>query len=308
MGHVLSITLPIYLLIALGFAATRFGMTTKEEIRGIGVLVVRFALPALIFRALSQRTVDEIMNLKYLTAYGAGSLISFALMFGFMRFARKRRLAASGMAGLGSSASNSGFVGFPIAAMIVGPGAVVALALNLIVESLLIIPLGLGLAESESRQDDPLHEILFFVLRRLTRNPLVLAIFAGTAASIIGVPLPPALFKAVDLLANAATPAALFAIGGTLAGLSLSGLSWDAPLIAGAKLFIHPLAVAGGLLLAPGLDPQFKKAAIIYAAGPMASVYPLLAHPYDKEGVAAAALLGATFLSFFTLSALLLVI
>lgn len=308
MSHVLSITLPIYLLIALGFASTRFGVTTKEEIRGIGVLVVRFALPALIFRALSQRPFNEILNLNYLTAYGVGSLISFALMFGFMRFAKKRGLAASGMAGLGSSASNSGFVGFPIVAMMVGPSAAIALALNLIVESILIFPLGLGLAESESRQDDPLHEILFFVFRRLTRNPMVLAIFAGTAASAIGAPLPSALFKAVDLLANAATPAALFAIGGTLAGLSLRGLSWDAPRIVVAKLFVHPLAVAGVLLLFPGFDPQLKKAAIIYAAGPMASVYPLLAHPYDKDGVAAAALLGATFFSFFTLSALLLVI
>jgi predicted permease len=306
MSSVISITLPIFLLIALGYAATLKGVTTKDNIRGIGVFVIRFALPALIFRALSQRTVHEIMDAKYLTAYALGSLISFATLFVFTRYAQKKGIASSALAGLGVSCSNSGFVGFPIAAMVVGQNAVVALSLTMIVENVMMLPLALGLAESESRREEPLHRILFFVFRRLTSNPMVLAIIAGAAASLLDWKPPAALFRAIDLLANASSPAALFAVGGALAGLSLKGLGLDVGRIVGAKLVFHPLAVGGMLLLFPSMDPDFKKAMIIFAASPMLSIYPLVAQPYGEEGRAAAALLGGTFFSFFTISALLL--
>jgi predicted permease len=306
MSSVIPITLPIFLLILVGYASTRWGLTTKDNIRGIGVFVIRLALPALIFRALSQRALNEILDAKYLTVYALGSLIPFGVVFVFSRFLQKKGTAASAIAALGSSASNSGFIGFPIAAMAIGPSAVVALSLTMIVENILMIPLGLGLAESEARKGDPAHEILFFVFRRLTRNPMVLAIIAGVAASLLSWTPPAPLFKAIDLLANASTAAALFAVGGALAGLSLSGLGLDVGRIVCAKLFLHPLAVVAAMALFPSIDPAFKKAMIIFAASPMASIFPLLAQPYGEERPAAAALLGATFFSFFTLSALLL--
>lgn len=308
MSDVISVTLPIFLLIAVGFAATRWGLTTKENIRGIGVFVVRLALPALIFRALSQRTLNEIMDAKYLGVYALGSLFVFAIMFVFTSFVQKKGLAASAMAALGSSISNSGFVGFPIAAMIVGPNAIVALSLTMIVENLIMIPLGLGLAESEARKGDPAHEILLFVIRRLTRNPIVLAILAGGAASLFAWTPPAPLFKAIDLLANASSAAALFAVGGALAGLSLNGLGPDVGRIVAAKLFLHPIAVVAAMALFPSIDPALKKAMIIFAASPMASIFPLLAQSYGGERHAAAALLGATVISFFTISALLFVL
>jgi predicted permease len=306
MSYVISITLPIFLLIAIGYAATRWGLTTKDNIRGIGVFVIRFALPALIFRALSQRALNEIMDAKYLTVYALGSLFAFAIMFIFTRFVQKKGMAASAMAALGSSCSNSGFIGFPIAAMIVGQNAIVALSLTMIIENILMIPLGLGLSESEARKGDPAHEILLFVIRRLTRNPMVLAIIAGFAASLLAWTPPAPLFKAIDLLANASSAAALFAVGGALAGLSFNGLGLDVGRIVCAKLLLHPIAMAAAMLLFPSIDPNFKKAMIIFAASPMLSIYPILAHSYGEERQAAAALLGATFFSFFTISALLL--
>ncbi len=45
------------------------------------------------------------------------------------------------------SASNSGFIGYPVAAMVLGSPAAMFLALNMLIENLLIIPLALTLAE-----------------------------------------------------------------------------------------------------------------------------------------------------------------
>jgi predicted permease len=62
MLQTLAITGPIYLVIALGLLAGRVGVFGKPYMRVLGTYVVEFALPALVFTALSQRPVSEVMN------------------------------------------------------------------------------------------------------------------------------------------------------------------------------------------------------------------------------------------------------
>ncbi len=308
MFSVLSITLPIFLLIGLGYVSTARGLTTKDNIRGIGVFVLRFALPALIFRALSQRNVADILNLHYLAIYGLGSLAAFAGMFFYCRRVEKRSVRISAMSAIGISCSNSGFVGFPVAAMVVGGPAVVALSMTMLIENLVMIPLALGLAESDDRKDSRFHEMLFYVLRRLTRNPMVLAIVFGAAASAARLSLPEPLLRAIDLLANASSAAALFGVGGALAGLQLKGLGVEVGRIVALKLCLHPLLIFAGVALFPGLDPSFAKSMVIFASAPMLSIYPLIAQTNGFERQAAASLLGATAFAFFTMSAVLAIL
>ena len=305
MFSVLSITLPIFLLIGLGHVATACGVTTKDNIRGIGVFVLRFALPAMIFRALSQRSVTDILDLRYLAIYGLGSLAAFAAMFFYCRLVGKRTTGVSALSAMGVSCSNSGFVGFPVAVMVVGAPAVVALSMSMLVENLVMIPLALALAEADNRKDSRLDEMLFYVLRRLTRNPMVLAIIFGAAASAARLHLPEPLFRAIDLLANASMAAALFGVGGALAGLTLTGVGVEVGRIVAAKLCLHPLMIFVGVCLIPGVAPPLAKSMVIFASAPMLSIYPLIAQTYGFERQAAASLLGATVFAFFTMSAVL---
>jgi predicted permease len=53
------------------------------------------------------------------------------------------------------------------------------------------------------------------------------------------------------------------------------------------------------------LEPPLRNAAVLLAAMPMMSIYPILAQTYGKEDLGAAALLVTTVLSFFTLSGLI---
>jgi predicted permease len=68
MLYILSITVPIYLLIALGYLAGRRGWFTKPEMRVLGRFVIQLALPSLVFQALAQRKFTEILNGEYLLA------------------------------------------------------------------------------------------------------------------------------------------------------------------------------------------------------------------------------------------------
>lgn len=305
MTAVLSITFPIFVLIAAGYVAFRRNVLQPDHARGLGAFVLNFALPALIVRALAGRPASEIFNAPYLAAYGGASLVVFALVFGVARYARGRGLTESAMQALGATASNSGFIGYPVAALVLGQIAGVALSLNMMFENFILIPLALALGEAGKGEARGLAENLRATLLRLARNPLILAIVAGSAISLSGAALPTPLGRAIDMLANASAAVALFAIGGALVGLSAEGLAADVALVVAGKLILHPLAVFAALSLAPPFDPELRKAALVFSSVPMITVFPLLAGAYGQERMAAAALLSATAAAFFTISAML---
>ena len=94
-------------------------------------------------------------------------------------------------------------------------------------------------------------------------------------------------------------------IGGSLVGLQLAGIRGDIALITCGKLLLHPLCVLAFVLLFPPEQPLLRAAAILFAAMPMLSIYPVLAQRHGHERLCAAALLAATVSSFVSISLLI---
>jgi malonate transporter and related proteins len=138
--------------------------------RVLGKFVVKFALPALLFTALSQRPIIEILNGRYLGAYAAGSLAVFFAATAVARFAQRKSASQSALIGMGMSFSNSGFVGYPIALQILGPPAAVALAMCMIVRNVLMFPLALALAEMGGDHGDRWQKVLLQLFVGLLRK------------------------------------------------------------------------------------------------------------------------------------------
>jgi hypothetical protein len=309
MLEVLSVTLPIFILIALGFAAMRLGATTAADIQALGTFVIRFALPALIFNSLAQRPFAEIANARYLAAYIVGSLAVFAAMFALAHALKPGDRARDAIQALGSSCSNTGFVGYPIALLFVGPRATVAVALTMVVENIIVMPLALALAESGRRAGKKTSAGPRRLVGKLARNPLIIAIVLGAVTSFAGIPLPVPLARAVNMLATASSAVALFVVGGMLVGLQVGGVTRDTARIVAGKLLLLPAAVfAAQLALAPALDPDLRKSMLIFASSPTLSIFPLIGRQYGQERVCAASVVMATGLSFLTMSALLLLL
>ena len=304
MLQILSITTPIFILIGLGFFAVRFEVISREQIRGLGSFVITFALPALVLKAVSDSPFQEVMNWQYLLAYCAGSLIVYLLGLLFALRVRREPLDTGAITALGMAVSNSGFVGYPIVAMLLGPAAAIGLALNMLVENLLIIPLSLILAEA-GRQQGSAAKVLRETAKRLAKTPLIIAMLVGLLLSLLEARLPAIPGKVVDMLASASAPVALFVIGGSLYGLKLHGLFAELRMIAVGKLLLHPLAVFLLFSLLPDVDPVLMVAGVLFASAPMLSVYPIFGQRFGVEGRCAAALLFTTLMSFFSISLLI---
>jgi predicted permease len=211
---------------------------------------------------------------------------------------------------MGITCSNSGFVGYPILLLALPSVASVSLALNMIVENLLVIPVLLVMAERANTGGGESWATYRALLVRLASNPMILAMMAGLAASILELSLPKAFVQTVNMLAASSGAISLLVIGGTLAGLPIGKLGKDvAPIVIGKLIFL-PLSVFLVILFIPALglpaiNPTLQMAALLMAAMPMMGIYSTLAQQYGQENFCAVAQLLTTTTSFFTLSGLL---
>ena len=308
MFDILAITAPIYIVIALGYGLTRWGFFQKADMRAFGTFVVKVAMPALLFNALSQRKVADILNGDYVGAYALASLLTIGIsIFWAVRISKSSRSLSSCLA-MGMSCPNSGFVGYPVMLLSLGPLASVAgvaLALNMMVENLLLIPLLLAWAETGQGQNR-WQTILVQTLKGMFYNPMIWGIVLGFAFSWFEWQLTPSLSRTVNLFAQASGALSLFVIGGSLVGLSVQGMGTRVAQIAAGKLLLHPLMMLVVLLfIVPIHDPVLWTAALLTCAMPMFGIYPILTQKHGHDGLSAAALLITTMASFVTLNLLL---
>lgn len=301
---VLSITAPIFIIIGLGFLFARIGLVNREQARGMGTFVIHFALPSLVFKALAERSLGEVLNWPYLAAYALASLSLFGFGLLLARRWRGQGLSSSAILAMGMSVSNSAFIGYPIAVMVTGPTAALAMALGMLVENLLMIPLALAMAEAGQQQGRGLA-VLRETASRLLRNPMIIAIVLGLAVSLLELRLPVVASRVIEMLAGATAPVALFVIGAALNGLKVGGTAADVAQTSIGKLLLHPLLMFAALWLMPGVDSTLMVTGVLFACAPMMSVFPILGQRFGLEERCAAALVVCTVLAFFSVSVVL---
>jgi predicted permease len=310
MIQILAITFPIYAALALGYLVVWKGWFSAGDMRVLGRYVLNIALPALIFSAVAARSPVQVFQPGYVLAYALGGLGTIALsytLFSLRGTDPKRR--ALGV--MGSTCPNNAFVGYPIMLLAFPDQAGIILALNLLVENLLLVPLCLVLVElAGNGADQSIWARLRRILLDLARMPMLIGLALGLLVSLIGLPLPGPAMRFIDMLAVSAGAVSLLVIGGSLVGLPLHGNRSLAAQISASKLLLHPalVALAAALLLALGvitLTPELHSAVILSAAMPMFGIYTVLAQRQGLEGAASLAMLTGTSLAFVTLTALL---
>jgi predicted permease len=135
---------------------------------------------------------------------------------------------------------------------------------------------------AEGRHVSPL-----VILRRLATHPILVGIALGVVARTTAVPVPQPLWQMLDLLASAAVPCALVALGVALRRYGLEA-GWHLPAIISAlKLVVHPLVVYVLATQVFAMPRAWAGVAVLFAACPSGVNAYLFAQRYD-EGVALA--------------------
>ncbi|WP_415059924.1 AEC family transporter [Congregibacter sp.] len=176
--------------------------------------------------------------------------------------------------------NNSANIGIPLAVLAWGTDALAAAVILYSVSNVLHFSVGLHMLDRDAQ------------LKKLWRNPTLLAVFAGLGISLLQIPVWPPLVEALQLMGNVAVPLLLFALGVRMREVRFDALT--APLL-GA--FLKPalgMLLGWGFATVLGLNEQDTAMLIIFGALPPAVMNFLFAERYkqDPQRVAAIVLIG----------------
>lgn len=289
----LTVTLPVFLVLGFGYLASWRGWITEPAIDGLMKFAQGFAIPCLLFLAIARLDLAQEFDMALLGSFYAGALAGFAagLLGARLIFSRSWEDAvAIGFVGL---FSNSLLLGLPITERAYGPDALQANFAIIALHSPFCYAVGITAMELARAKGGSLRELSAQVLRGMGRNALILGILMGAAVNLSGLPLPEVLVEALELMARAALPAALFGLGGILHRYRPEGDMRVILYVVAVSLVLHPAVVWGlGSLL--GLKvPAFRSAIITAAMAPGVNAY-LFASIYGhaKRVAASAVLIG----------------
>ena len=308
---VLLITFPFFALVLCGYLAARTRLLPQPAIPGLNAFVLYFALPCMLYRFGASTPIAQLLDPA---AAGVYLLCALVMVGGTVLATRGPRMGWNDAAfgALVAAFPNTGFMGVPLLVALLGAASAGPAILTIAIDMVITSSLCVALSRLDVAGTHGMAVALRKALRGMASNPMPWAIALGAVASALQWTLPGPVDKTVAMLADAASPVALFTIGAVLARSQMNQheqvLMRDYVPIALAKLLAHPLLVwlAGQAAIALGapLSPLALTVLVLLAALPSASNVSLLAERFGAHnGRIARIILVSTALAFFSFSA-----
>ncbi len=312
--RILLVTFPFFALVLCGYAAARRRMLPLDAIPGLNSFVLYFALPCLLYRFGSTTPLAQLLDAPLFFTY----LLCALIMVGFVVAASLNRRIGWNDAAFGALVAafpNTGFMGVPLLVALLGAAAAGPVIVTLVVDLVITSSLCIALSRLDGADQHGVAKAANNALLGMLANPMPWSILLGGLASAVHLALPQPVMQTIGLLADAASPVALFTIGAVLArsqmlakvhGHAATPLRDYLP-VAFAKLIVHPLLVllvgTSAIALGLPLDRFALTVIVLVAALPSASNVAMLAERFGADnGRIARIILVSTAAAFFTFS------
>jgi predicted permease len=312
MQAILAVTLPFFALVLCGYLAARSRLLAEAAIPGMNGFVLFFALPCLLFRFGMNTPVADLLHPGVLGVYLVAALSIVGLTVALTRSPRIG-LKDAAFGALVAAFPNTGFMGVPLLVALLGAAAAGPVICTVLADLFFTSSLCIALARAHDAEGHGAGRAAWQALRGALSNPLPWAIALGALASASGLRPPGPVDAVVRMLADAATPVALFTIGAVLWRAGRHAHTRTPPAlylpVALVKLLVHPALVygLGRAAQAAGVELSgFQLLVLTLAAAlPSASNVSLLAERYGADnGRVARIIMASTMLAFLTFSGL----
>ncbi len=223
--------------------------------------------------------------MNILLAYYGGCFLVFAVSVLFGRIAFSLPIDQQGIHGMASMYSNSVLLGMPLVFTVFGEAGIIPIVLivtfhNVFLFPVVILFIEIGRGRRDAAEGGALR-VLLSALRGTIENPVIIALIFSFLWAAAGLGMPGPLDAFTGLLGKAVAPAALFALGASMAGYRIAGALSESLTMVGFKLFVHPTLVwlLGRYVF--DLPPLYLAVATITAALPIGANVFVLAHKYE---------------------------
>lgn len=310
MSAIALIVVPVFALIAVGYLAARFGAISGEAIRGLSQFVFNFAMPALLFRTAAAVDLGSMHPWGVWGAYFGGAAVVIALAVLISRRVPALSAAGGSAAGITASFGNLVMMGLPLSLAGFGEEGIVPAAVLVSVHAPVQWLVATLIAQWADRGPGrPMGEVMWQFLMGLLRNPIIAALLGGLLWGALGRPIPEIVDRPLELLGQAGTPTALFALGASLAAHGLRGQLGAVAIVMALKMLLFP--VLAWLLATQvfALGPVQTGIVVLFAGLPAgANAYIFSEQHRAAVPVASGAIVLGTALSIVTISVTLLLL
>jgi predicted permease len=322
--QILYVTFPFFALVLCGYLAARRGMLPLAAIPGLNGFVLFFALPCMLYRFGASTPIAQLLDPSVALTYLLCALIMVAFVVAVTLHGPGQGRIGWNDAAFGALVGafpNTGFMGVPLLVALLGAKAagpaIVTILVDMVVTSSLCIALSRlgGTDGAQSGGGASAAHAAKNALKGVAANPMPWSIMLGGLVSALQIEFPKPVVTTVGMLADAASPVALFTIGAVLARSHILAredksheVHWQEYVpVALIKLFLHPLLVllvgAAAVALGVQIDKFALMVLVLLAALPSASNVSLLAELFGADnGRIARIILVSTAAAFFTFS------
>ena len=300
MSSLLDVIIPVFLIIGFGYCTVWIKLFSIDTIDGLMKFTQNFAIPVLLFNAISKVDLLNIFNLNLFFSFYIGATAGFIIGFFGSHYIFNRPLEDSVAIGFCCLFSNSVMLGLPITERAYGNNA---LEYNFAIVSIhapFCYFLGITVMELIKSTAKSVGGKSVIILKAVFSNALVIGIVLGFLVNIFGVNLTKSIQASVDMITGVALPAALFGMGGILYQYRPEGDAGPIIMICAVSLIIHPAIVWGFGHQLNLTDAQMRSAVITAAMAPGINTY-VFANMYGTaKRVASTGVLLSTALSIGT--------
>jgi malonate transporter and related proteins len=312
---ILLVTFPFFALVLAGYIAARRRMLPLDAIPGLNTFVLYFALPCMLYRFGASTPIAQLLDAAAASVY----LVCALAMVAFVVWASRNSRIGWNDASFGALVAafpNTGFMGVPLLIALVGAQAAGPAILTIMIDLLITSSLCIALSRLDGADVHGAEVAAKNALKGVALNPMPWSIILGGIASAVHFEPVKPVAQTIGLLADAASPVALFTIGAVVArSPDVAAIGEHSPLplrdfvpVSLFKLLVHPVLVwsVGSLAILAGL-PLGRSALnvmTLVAALPSASNVAMLAERFGADtGRIARIILLTTAAAFVTFSA-----
>jgi predicted permease len=312
--QIFVITFPFFALVLCGYLAAHRRMLPLEAIPGLNGFVLFFALPCMLYRFGVTTPIGQLLDASVFVTWVICALVAVGFTVAISLNARIGWNDAA-FGALVAAFPNSGFMGVPLLVALLGPQSAGPVILTMLIDMIVTTSVCIALSRLDGADQNGVARALKKAIRGVLANPLPWAIFLGALVSVMGWQPPKPVVQTIGLLADAASPVALFTIGAVLARAQMLARTGHATApelrdylpMALFKLFVHPMLVllVGAGLISQGLPlSRFALTVMVLTAAlPSASNVSLLAERFGADnGRIARIILVSTAAAFLTFS------
>jgi malonate transporter and related proteins len=300
----LALTAPLFLLVFVGYALSRWGRWPKVVSDALTRFVFAVAIPAFLFRLMSDFSKLPPVDWRLLIAYFGGCFANYAVA----RIVAAKLFAMDGVAGsvfgMGTIFGNTVLLGIPLAKVTLGDASLPSVSLVIVFNSLTLWTLVTVSVEWARNRDLSLRG-LAKTARGVVLNPLIASVLLGTAFGFTGLPLPSMLDETLSLMSQAAVPMSLIVLGMGLAEYGVREGLRPSVALSLLKLALLPVVVYA-IARALQLPARETQAVVMLASLPVGANVYIMARQFGAlEGPVATSLVLTTIAAAFTTPLLL---